>query len=106
MLQPTFGRAFSHWCAFRNSRLQRVSLVCDMPYTCLQASKSDGCRNHNNNNVLTTSAARRTRRSSYDDALASMMSVCGAAINGMVPPVTAAKAVSGPFNSRMGDKLG
>lgn len=35
-----------------------------------------------------------------------MMSVCGAAINGMGPPVDAAKAASGPFNSRMGDELG
>jgi hypothetical protein len=57
-------------------------------------------------NVLTTSAGRHTRRSDCDDALASMMSVCGAAINGMGPLSLAAKAASGPFNSRMGDGLG
>lgn len=39
-------------------------------------------------NVLTTGAERHTRRSDCDDALASMMSVCGAAINGMGPLVT------------------
>lgn len=100
----TFGCTFCDW---RNCR--RSVGACSpsrLPRACMHSNATGEIAVSVTGRLLTTSAALCIRRSAYDDASGSMMSVCGAAINGMAPsPVNAAKLVSGPFNSRMGGKL-